>query len=165
MNKSGVTKLLIDDYYIGMPIPLFLVPILAGLIAQGMKPWLNKRLYVSMGKGNRKLPRYGGMPSAHSAFAFSLATTIGVVDGFLSSNFTIAVAFLIFILDDALRMRMFLGHYGRALKILTKRLPKEQRQGLPYIEARLGHTPKEVVAGAILGIFVTLVIVWLIGIS
>lgn len=148
-----------------MTLPLFLVPILTGLIAQGMKPWLNKRLYATMGKGNRKLPRYGGMPSAHSAFAFSLATTVGVVDGFLSSNFAIAAAFLIFILDDALRMRMFLGHYGRALKILTKRLPQEQRQGLPYIEARLGHTPKEVAAGAILGIIITLIIIWLMGSS
>ena len=145
-----------------MTLPLFLIPVLAGLLAQGVKPYFNKQLYATLDQDGRRVPRYGGMPSAHSAFVFSLATLVGLVDGIYSTTFAIAAAAVILILDDALRLRIFLARYGAALHELVQRIPAHERAAFPYIETRLGHKPMEAVAGAILGVVVSLFLYWLL---
>lgn len=141
-----------------MTFPLFLIPIICGLAAQAVKPLINHEWYATISPDGKKLPRYGGMPSAHSAFAFSIATVIGLSDGILSSTFVIAIALLILILDDALRMRIFLSRHGLALRRLILKLPKEERATYPYLESRLGHQPLEVVAGGMVGVVLSLVL-------
>ena len=137
--------------------PLFLIPILSGLLAQFSKPFLNKKWYASLQQEGKRIPRYGGMPSAHTAFATSLATVVALNDGFYSTTFMIAVSLVIYILDDALRMRIFLSRHGMALQKLVSHLPQEEQKEYPYLEARLGHKGKEVIAGGIIGIFFTFV--------
>jgi len=148
-----------------MSFPVFLVPIIAGLIAQSLKPLLNKRWYAVISEEGHKIPRYGGMPSAHTAFATSLATTLGVVDGFASTSFAIGVAALILIIDDALRMRILLGRHGFALRRLVNKLPPLERKEFPYLEARLGHKVPEVIAGGLLGIVLSLLLLWVISLA
>jgi len=145
-----------------MTIPLFLIPVLAGLLAQGLKPLLNKKLYATLDGTDRTVPRYGGMPSAHSAFVFSLATIVGLSDGLFSTTFAIAAAAVVLILDDALRMRIFLAGYGQALHKMVSRLSAGDQAHFPYIETRLGHKPLEAVAGALLGMAVSLAVYWFI---
>jgi len=135
---------------------------LAGLSAQAIKPFLNKRFYSSLEIAGRQVPRYGGMPSSHSAFTASLATLAFVVDGADSITFAIAMAIFILTIDDALRMRIFLGSYGRVLKQLVDTIPNAEQQKFPYIETRLGHKPLEVLAGIFQGIVVTLLVLYLI---
>lgn len=135
-----------------MTIPLFLIPIVSGLIAQGLKPIFNRAWYKDMSLSARKLPRYGGMPSAHTSFAVSLLMVVGWVDGIASVTFSMAASILIFILDDALRMRIFVGRYGQAILRLVQDLPEEDRKKLPRLEKRLGHTGPEVVAGGFVGL-------------
>lgn len=137
---------------------LFLVPILVGLAAQALKPLLNKKWYAHLTEGGKKIPRYGGMPSAHTAFATSLVTVAAMAEGVQSSLFVLAVALLIFVLDDALRMRIFLSRHGEALRRLVDRLPEEERRQFPYLEDRLGHKLTEVMAGGALGVILTWVI-------
>jgi len=141
--------------------PLFLVPILAGLIAQALKPLFNKTWYHHLSKAGKHIPRYGGMPSAHTAFATSLATVVALVDGLYTTSFMIALSLVIFVLDDALRMRIFLSRHGLALRKLVDRLPAEDQKRYPYLETRLGHKGREVLVGAILGVVVT-VGIWLL---
>lgn len=138
--------------------PYFLLPILAGLVAQGLKSLLSRETYRQTSTNDQQLPHYGGMPSAHTAFAFSLATVVAYVNGITSVSFAIAVSILIFILDDALRMRIFIQRHGQALKQLISQLPPEVQREFPVIESRLGHQPLEVMVGALLGIFLTLII-------
>ena len=145
-----------------MTLPLFLIPILAGLMAQGLKPFFNRRLYATLTHDSRKVPRYGGMPSAHSAFVFSLATIIGLVDGVYSTTFALAASAVVLILDDALRLRIFLAHFGQALAKLISRVPKNERATFPYVETQLGHKAPEAIAGAALGIIVSSVLFWLL---
>ncbi len=108
------------------------------------------------------MPRYGGMPSAHTAFAFSLVTVVAMAEGVMNSAFAMAVAVVIFILDDALRMRIFLGRHGRALRGLIAKLTPEEREKFPHLESRLGHKGSEVLAGAGLGIVVTIILMLII---
>jgi len=141
-----------------MTFPYFLIPILVGLTAQFLKSFFNREMFRQMKHDGQHLPHYGGMPSAHSAFVLSLATVVAVTDGPLGVSFAIAAAVVIFILDDALRMRIFLGRHGTSIKKLIEKLPEEERSSFPKLEARLGHKPMEVVAGATLGVLLTLVI-------
>ena len=144
-----------------MRLPLFLIPIACGLIAQALKPLLNQDWYATITRSGRKLPRYGGMPSAHAATAFSVMTVVGLADGIMTTTFLIAVFILIWTLDDALRMRIFLSRHGLALRRLIKKLPPEERRSYPYLESRLGHKPSEVLAGAVLGVGLSLLLFWL----
>lgn len=148
-----------------MNFPLFLIPIVVGLIAQFSKRFLNKHWKSDIHFGPTRLPRYGGMPSAHTAFAFSLATVIAIAEGVTSASFVIAATLVIFVLDDALRMRIFLERHGEALGKLTAKLPKEAQRDFPHLETRLGHTPQEVFAGALLGIVLTLIIMFFLRVS
>lgn len=151
-------SLLFTHYSLSMLLPLFLIPILCGLIAQAIKPLLNKQWYAQISADGKKLPRYGGMPSAHSATAFALVTVVGLHDGLKSTTFLIAVILMIWTLDDALRMRIFLSRHGQALRRLIQKLPKEERGTYPYLEARMGHKPLEVVAGGALGIIASTIL-------
>lgn len=141
-----------------MIIPLFLIPILAGLTAQALKPLLNRRYYSPLKVAGHAIPRYGGMPSAHTAFAVSLVTVVGINDGIFSTSFAIAATILFYTLDDALRMRMFLGRFGQSLRLLISEEPPERQKQFPYVESRLGHKPLEVAAGAALGVLIPLLL-------
>lgn len=132
---------------------------LVGLLAQGLKPFLNRRWpayrtgrYAELEAVSKRVPRYGGMPSAHTAFATSLATVIAWTDGFSSTSFAIAAALVIYVLDDALRMRAFLSRHGLALRLLVERIPPPDRTKFPYLETRLGHKGSEVLVGGLIGI-------------
>lgn len=147
-----------------MSLPLFLIPIVAGLVAQVLKHALTSDWHIHPA-GEGYLPRYGGMPSAHTAFAFSLATLVALTDGMASTPFAITAALVIFVLDDALRMRIFLGHHGQALSRLISKLPAAERDQYPQLETHLGHKPAEVIVGALLGIGLTVVIMFFLRVS
>lgn len=145
-----------------MNLPLFLIPIVVGLITQFSKSLLNKGSYTRMEEMGLRVPRYGGMPSAHTSFAFSLLTLVGVVEGITSVLFAVIASVVIFVIDDALRMRVFLGGHGQALRKFVDRLPPAERKGFPYLETHLGHKPMEVTVGAIVGVGLTLLLLWLL---
>lgn len=139
-----------------MNTPLFLIPVLVGLIAQFIKRFFNRNWVSLSAEHPLHLPKYGGMPSAHTAFAFSLVTVIAKTSGFSSPLFVVAIVVAIIILDDALRMRIFLGRHGEALVRLISLLPKEQQTKFPHLEKKLGHEPVEALVGAIIGIVLSL---------
>jgi acid phosphatase family membrane protein YuiD len=143
-------------------IPPFLIPPIVGILAQLLKALLNHEWYATLPDSGQKIPRYGGMPSAHTAFAFSIATVVAARAGFHSAEFVIATALVILILDDALRMRVFLSRHGQALHKLVQTLPPDAQKNYPYLESRLGHTITEVAAGAALGITLSLIILWFV---
>lgn len=138
-----------------MTVPLFLVSILAGLVAQALKPLFSREQRNHQARTLDPRPRYGGMPSAHASFASSLAFVAAMKEGVGSAVFAVAVGILILVLDDALRLRIFLGRYGIALRHLVRRLPKTAAKGLPPIEYRMGHTLPEVLAGMLVGMLTT----------
>lgn len=139
-----------------MSIPLFLIPILAGLVAQALKPVFSREQRNHQSRTLDPRPRYGGMPSAHAAFASALALVAALTEGINSAVFAVALGILILVLDDALRLRVFLGRYGQALRYLLRRAPVDGKRRLPPIEPRMGHSVPEVLGGVVVGALVTL---------
>ena len=93
----------------------------------------------------------GGMPSSHCAATAALATTLGLEYGFHTGIFAIGLGFAIVTMFDAQSARRAVGKQAEILNkmvedIYFKKPIKEER----LIEL-IGHTPVQVIAGAILG--------------
>ena len=98
--------------------------------------------------------RSGGMPSAHSATAVSIATMIGLQEGINSSLFGLALLVTAIFLYDAMMVRRSSGEQGEVLKHIIKETKSNARLG--FIPK--GHQPIEVLAGSILGFLVSLLV-------
>ncbi len=100
----------------------------------------------------------GGMPSSHSSTVTSLATSIAIVEGMSGSFFAISVIFSGIVMYDAAGIRRAAGKQAGVLnKILEKLTQKiEEKIHDDNLKELLGHTPFEVLIGALLGIVVSL---------
>lgn len=96
----------------------------------------------------------GGMPSAHSAATVSMATIIGMRDGFDSGLFGLAALFAVIVMYDAVKVRRSSGEQGVALHKLINET--KSKTVLPRVAK--GHTPTEVGLGALLGVIVGFVV-------
>ena len=98
----------------------------------------------------------GGMPSSHSASVTSLATSVGILNGHRSVEFAIAVVFSIIIMYDAAGVRRAAGKQAGVLNRLIHSLGKKDNSIKIEVELKelIGHTPFEVLVGAVLGFFV-----------
>lgn len=97
---------------------------------------------------------YGHMPSAHTGFMASLVTSVGYYEGLDSGAFAVALALAIIVIDDALRLRIYMGDQGRRLNFIIEQL-KIKRHDFPRLKERVGHRKSEVLVGAIIGFLLT----------
>lgn len=118
---------------------------------------------ISAYRGNldlRNLYASGGMPSVHSAVVMSLATTALVLDGAGSHLFGFTAIFAAIVMYDSFGVRRSSGEQAAALNMVITSLRNDQlKLSEPELVLRevLGHKPKEVTAGAIVGVLLALV--------
>ena len=106
----------------------------------------------------------GGMPSSHSAGVTSLAAYIAKVKGTSSIDFSLAVVFGMIVMYDAQGIRRQTGELTLKVNDLDELVDKiHEDDPVEYVEKVpdplkevLGHKPGEVLAGALLGIFIGL---------
>lgn len=93
----------------------------------------------------------GGMPSGHSATVSSLATIIGLMEGFTSPLFAIAGILAVVVCHDAMGVRQEAGKQARMLNEIIRILEAKE---LPQVKLKelVGHTPLQVIAGICLGV-------------
>lgn len=105
-----------------------------------------------------RLTGSGGMPSSHSSFTVSLAASIGFIDGFDSVTFGLAAAFSLVVMYDASGVRRSAGQQAAILNKIVEKLGKEELSATgKKLKELLGHTPMEVLAGAILGLIIAII--------
>ena len=126
--------------------PYIIAIIAAWLVAQGAK-YLIIAVKQRSFKSFRQLYLSGNMPSAHSASVVALCVLIGLRDGFDTGLFGLAALFAGVVMYDAVMVRRSSGEQGMALQSLIK----EQKSNVPLPRAAKGHTPVEVLIGAVLG--------------
>lgn len=107
----------------------------------------------------KRLVETGGMPSSHTAFVTSLATGVGLTEGFNSTLFALATAFALVVMYDAAGVRRAAGKQATILNIIIRDLNKKDFH-IERLRELLGHTPFEVLVGAALGIGF---VVWRLG--
>ena len=97
----------------------------------------------------------GGMPSSHSAFVVALAASIGSVEGLHTPIFAISCVFAMIVMHDAAGVRRAAGKQAQVINEMVSRLKYIGINPDEKLKELLGHSPIEVVAGAIWGIIVT----------
>ena len=133
---------------------VFVTSIIAWFIAQFLKV-----IFVLIKDRKFDLERFigsGGMPSAHSAFVVSLSIAVGITEGFGSAVFSVSMVLALIVMYDATGIRRAAGEQA---KLLNQIVGKWGRKEFPDVELKelLGHTPYEVIMGALVGILVALV--------
>lgn len=136
--------------------PLFVSAALGWAIAQLIKAIL----YAIVNKEFRfeRLLGNGGMPSSHSATVCALATSTAINYGCAGFEFAMVSFFAIIVMIDAMGVRL---ETGKQAVIINDMLEMFKEMGKWSSEKRLkefvGHTPLQILVGAILGILIAIV--------
>lgn len=99
----------------------------------------------------------GGMPSSHSSTVTSLATAVGLHCGFDSTQFALSFIFAFIVMYDAAGVRRAVGEQARILNEMIEESLQGKTENLQKkLKELIGHTKKEVVAGAVLGVLIAI---------
>ena len=103
----------------------------------------------------------GGMPSAHSAMVCAMTIAVSRVEsgGMNSSAFAISFILACIVMYDAMGVRRSAGEQAKALNQFAETLEADDDEDefeFKELKVRLGHTPLEVLGGALLGILIPL---------
>lgn len=110
----------------------------------------------------RRITGSGRMPSSHSAFVCACASATGNLYGWSSPIFALAAVLAIVVMYDAANVRKAAGEQAKILNYMMEHW-MEMKPELFGKELKefLGHTPVQVIAGAVLGIVIGLAGTWL----
>lgn len=137
---------------------IFISAITGWFVAQVLKTLIH--LYFTKSFVAERLVGSGGMPSSHSATVCALATSTGIMYGLGSFEFAIAVMLAIIVMYDAIGVRRETGIQAKVLNEMMDIFAKMD-QDLSFedkLKEFVGHTPLQVLCGAILGISIAFVI-------
>ncbi|OVA03421.1 Acid phosphatase/vanadium-dependent haloperoxidase-related [Macleaya cordata] len=151
-DASSSSRLMTSPPSFPSNLPL-LSAFLAFAIAQFLKvftTWYKEKRWDS-----KRMLGSGGMPSSHSATVTALAVAIGFHDGTGGSTFALAVVLAAVVMYDASGVRLHAGRQAEVLNQIVCELPTEHPlSNVRPLRELLGHTPLQVIAGAVLGCIV-----------
>lgn len=139
-----------------MELSPYIIAIVASwIIAQGLKYIIIAAKHRSFDH-LRQLYLSGNMPSAHSASTVALASLVGMREGTDTAVFAVALLFAAVVMYDAMILRRSVGEQGVAIQEMIRHAKTQKSIALP--RAARGHTPLEVLAGAVLGLTVACIV-------
>lgn len=96
----------------------------------------------------------GGMPSCHSAAMCALTTSILINEGISSTYLAIAAVMSVVVMYDAMGVRRETGIHSAVLNEIISDYREAGKELTPVEKMRefMGHTPLQVLVGALLGI-------------
>lgn len=101
----------------------------------------------------------GGIPSSHSATVTALATSTGNQYGFDSAIFAISFILAFIVMYDAAGVRRAAGEQAKILNKMMRELDEGKMDNMQSeLKELIGHTPFQVIVGAVLGIFIPFII-------
>ena len=125
----------------------FLAQLIKVLLEAVLARRLNLRLFVSS----------GGMPSSHSALVVSATVAIGKHCGFSGPAFALAVVLSAVVMYDACNVRRSAGDTARLVNQILAHVEKLTAEDFADdLREVMGHTPLQVLMGALLGLGVGL---------
>ena len=109
----------------------------------------------------RRLVETGGMPSSHAASVCALSTCVGLREGVGSVLFQVVLFFSLIVMYDAAGLRRAAGRHAAILNRLIDEHFKNPGVGAQKLMELLGHTPLEVLVGALLGVASAVLWYWI----
>ena len=137
--------------------------VLAWFVAQVIKTAIDA--YFNKGINWERMTGSGGMPSSHSSTVVSLAIATGISYGVDSTLFAIALIFAIVVMYDATGVRRETGKQAVILNrlLLDNPFSWTGKEFEKKLKEYVGHSPFQVLMGAILGIFIAVIMAYVYG--
>ena len=132
---------------------ILLISIFSCFLAQFIKIFTGKEKRIDF----KRIIISGGMPSSHSSFVTSLAMLVGFDKGFASTEFAITAVFAIIVMYDDSGVRRAVGKQAEILNQIVDDFFHGKFDQHKKLKELVGHTPKEVLFGALLGIIIGIV--------
>ena len=127
-------------------------------VAQVLKTIIN---FILLGKFQlERMWGDGGMPSAHSATVCAMVVATARCEGIDSAIFAVACVVAIITMHDAMGVRHETGEQAKLLNRMFAEWMDQESEALPFLKngkklkEMVGHTPIEVLTGAVLGILI-----------
>ena len=136
---------------------IFICAVVGWFLAQAIKC---VRYIVKNGKFDfAVLMSSGGMPSSHSATVCATVTAAAKLCGTASGEFALAFILAFIVMYDAAGVRRAAGEQAKVLNRIADELSEGDTRYLDKdLKEFIGHTPFQVVVGALLGILIAIVI-------
>jgi acid phosphatase family membrane protein YuiD len=135
--------------------PFLLTVVIAWISAQILKVVTHAFVYKEF--DIKRLWGDGGMPSAHTATVGSLAAFAAISYGPASFEFAVCAIMALIVCRDAVGVRMETGKQAQIINELRSLIESKETIEIKLKEF-VGHTPLQVLMGALLGIAVAIVV-------
>ena len=137
--------------------------VLAWFVAQVIKTAIDA--YFNKGINWERMTGSGGMPSSHSSTVVSLAIATGISYGVDSTLFAIALISAIVVMYDATGVRRETGKQAVILNrlLLDNPFSWTGKEFEKKLKEYVGHSPFQVLMGAILGILIAVIMAYVYG--
>lgn len=143
------------------------IALLSNAVAQISKPFV---YYYRTGKFDiRYTIACGGFPSSHTSTVTALSVAVGIIEGFDSTLFAIAIIFSFIVIYDAVNVRWYAGKNIQLTKQLISdlndlvKLPLDDPIYNEKMKDVLGHRYVEAVGGFIVGVILPFVFASILG--
>ena len=137
--------------------PIINCGLVAWFLAQAVKVVLYAFLARKLDLG--RFVSSGGMPSSHSALVVACTTAIGRLYGVEGPLFALAVMVSVVVMYDACNVRRSAGDTARLVNKLLEHMEQLTAEDLAdNLKEVMGHTPLQVLMGALLGLGVGLLV-------
>ena len=141
---------------------ILLIAILSWCLSQVIKTLIN--LFKNGKFDFERLFGAGGWPSAHSSMVCSASVAVGRTEGFNSTIFAVVAIFSLITMYDAMGVRREASRHAKAINKINRYLSDMKNpasfediataanKSIQALKEYVGHTPFEVVSGAVIGI-------------
>ena len=137
--------------------PVIDCALLAWFLAQLIKFLLDLILLRKFDVG--RFVSSGGMPSSHSSMVVACTTAIGRLYGLDGAHFALSAVFSMIVMYDACNVRRSAGDTARLVNQLLQHVEKLTAEDFAEdLKEVMGHTPLQVLMGALLGLAVGLIV-------
>ena len=104
----------------------------------------------------------GGMPSSHSALVCSTTLAVSRKIGTNSVEFAVMFILAVVVMYDAMGVRRAAGLHAKEINRINKTIEESandnKQDDYKELKEYLGHTPFEVLGGALLGILISMIV-------
>lgn len=107
----------------------------------------------------------GGMPSSHSATVMALSVAALLGEGIGSPAFAICAILSIIVMNDAVGVRQETGKQSKVINEIMRTMSTGRHEDVETgLKELVGHTPLQVIMGAITGVGVAIILAFVYGI-
>ncbi|MFV0352259.1 MAG: divergent PAP2 family protein [Oscillospiraceae bacterium] len=139
---------------------LLMLAVFGWLSAQILKTIV--QFVVSGRFSGERLIGAGGWPSSHSALVCSLLMGVARKEGLSSPLFALSFVLAVVVMYDAMGVRRETGKQAKVINQLMDELSSDDDEGqqeeTKKLKEMVGHTPFQVLSGALLGILLAVII-------